>query len=114
DLYIKGYWHDWNSTYLELHNVLGGNGQPTGALTRIYDGEHWAFEDRGINALTQFHVSKAVTLVAGYDFQSYSGMDDVFLIAPQSERVHAPFAQAKLDLDLLGGGSIAAGVRHNI
>jgi vitamin B12 transporter len=48
--------------------------------------------------------------VAGYDFQKYNGMDDVFLIAPTSEHVHAPFAQVKFDSGLV---SLSAGVRHN-
>ena len=38
-------------------------------------------------------------------------MDAVFLIGSQSEEVHAPFAQIKLDT---GGLSLAAGVRHNM
>jgi outer membrane cobalamin receptor len=69
------------------------------------------FEDRGINVLGEYHVSDAVTIVGGYDFQKYDGMDAVFLIGAQSEEVHAPFAQIRLDA---GGLSLAAGVRHNM
>jgi vitamin B12 transporter len=52
-----------------------------------------------------------VTLAGGYDFQKYDGMDAVFLIGQQSEEVHAPFAQIRLDT---GGLSLAAGVRYNL
>lgn len=110
-LYIKGYWHDWDSTYLQLYNVLGPDGQPTGDITTIYDGQQWGYEDRGVNVLGEYHLTGTVALVAGYDFQKYNGMDDVFLIAPTSESVHAPFAQIKLDTGRL---NLAAGVRHNM
>jgi vitamin B12 transporter len=111
DIYIKGYWHDWDSTWTERHTILGANGRPTGALDTINDHDPWVFEDRGINVLAEYHVSDAVTLVGGYDFQKYDGMDAVFLIGQQSEEVHAPFAQLKIDT---GGLSLAAGVRHNM
>lgn len=110
-LYVKGYWHDWDSTYLQLYNNLGPDGQPDGTITTIFDGEMWGFEDRGINLLGEYRVADAVTLVAGYDFQKYNGYDEVFLIAPTSEEVHAPFAQVRLDTGAL---SLAAGVRHNM
>ena len=110
-LYVKGYWHDWDSTYLQLDNNLGPGGQPDGTIATIYDGQQWGFEDRGVNVLGEYRVAGAVTLVAGYDFQKYNGYDDVFLIAPTSEQVHAPFAQLRLDT---GGLSLAAGVRHNM
>ena len=111
DIYVKGYWHDWDSTWTERHNVLGPDGRPTGALDTINDRDPWVFEDRGINVLGEYHVGGAITLVGGYDFQKYDGMDAVFLIGEQSEEVHAPFAQVKLDT---GDLSLAAGVRHNM
>lgn len=110
-LYVKGYWHDWDSTYLQLYNNLGPDGQPDGTITTIYDGQQWGFEDRGVNLLGEYRLGDAVTLVAGYDYQTYNGYDEVFLIAPTSEQVHAPFAQVRLDS---GGLSLAAGVRHNM
>lgn len=111
DIYVKGYWHDWDSAIDRIHNVLGPDGQPSGALTIIAEDEKWSFEDRGINVLGEFRASENVAIVAGYDFQRYNGLDEVFLIAPQSESVHAPFAQLKLDF---GAASIAAGIRHNM
>lgn len=111
DIYVKGYWHDWDSTYLDLRPVLGLDGQPTGKVDTINNGEKWGFEDKGVNVLGEFQATENLALVAGYDFQTYGGMDDVFLIAPTSEEVHAPFAQVKFDM---GGLSLAAGVRHNM
>jgi vitamin B12 transporter len=110
-LYVKGYWHDWDSTFTEFDSVLDGNGQPTGALDTIDDHDPWVFEDRGINVLGEYNLSDAVSLVGGYDYQKYDGMDAVFLIGAQSEEVHAPFAQIKLET---GGLNLAAGVRHNM
>ncbi len=110
-LYVKGYFHDWDSTYLQLYNNLGPNGQPDGTIFTIYDGQHWGFRDRGVNLLGEYRVTDTVTLVGGYDFQKYNGFDDVFLIAPTSEQVHAPFAQVKFDSGAL---SLAAGIRHNM
>ncbi|MXO60296.1 TonB-dependent receptor [Altererythrobacter salegens] len=109
--YVKAYWHDWDSTYSEFENVLGADGLPTGSLITIDDHDPWVFEDRGINLLGEYKLADGVTVIGGYDYQKYDGMDAVFLIGSQSEEVHAPFAQVKLDL---GGLKLAAGVRHNM
>lgn len=111
NLYVKGYWHDWNSVVNRRNNVLGGNGQPTGATTVISDNERWEFEDRGINLMGEFEVSHNVTLIAGYDFQKYDALDEAFLIAPLSESVHAAFGQVNLDF---GPAHLSAGIRHNM
>lgn len=111
DLYVKGYWHDWDSRVNRTHNVLGTDGLPTGAVTVVADGEYWGFEDKGINVLGEYAFNESFSLVAGYDFQKYNGVDDVLLIAPNSEQVHAPFAQAKFNF---GNLSLAAGARHNM
>ena len=110
-LYVKGYWHDWDSDWTQINNNLGANGQPDGTFTVLNDRDPWTFEDRGVNALAEYQLTDAVTVVGGYDYQKYNGMDAVFLIGAQSEEVHAPFAQIKLDT---GGLNLAAGVRHNM
>lgn len=110
DIYVKGYWHDWDSTYLDLRPVLGPDGQPSGEIATINDGEKWGYDDKGVNVLGEFQATDNLAIVAGYDFQTYGGRDDVFLIAPTSEHVHAPFAQVKFDAGPL---SLAAGARHN-
>jgi vitamin B12 transporter len=110
-LFVKGYWHEWDSTYTQFDNILGVNGQPTGALDTIDDHDPWVYEDRGINVLGEFYASDALTVAAGYDYQKYDGMDAVFLIGQHAEEVHAPFAQVRLDM---GGVKLAAGIRHNM
>src|SRR5690606_28816014 len=93
DLYLKGYWHDWDSVWVELFNELGPDGLPTGTVSGFDAPGDWTFEDRGINFLAQYRATDALTVAAGYDFQKYDGMDDVFLIAPLTEDVHALFGQ---------------------
>jgi vitamin B12 transporter len=114
DVFVKGYWHDWDSTYLQQFNVLGPDGQPSGQVNTIFDGEKWGFTDRGVNVLAEYAIGGGVTLVGGYDFQRYNGVDEVFLIAPTAEDVHAPFAQVRFDLPVAGGLALAAGIRHNM
>ena len=111
-IYVKGYWHDWDSVVWHLNNVLGPDGQPTGATTPTYDnGARWQFEDRGVNVMSEFRASENLTVIAGYDFQKYDALDEAFLIAPLAESVSAPFAQVNLDL---GAARLSAGIRHNM
>src|SRR5205085_11241281 len=100
-----------DSTFTDFQNVLGANGQPTGALTTIDDRDPWQFEDLGANALAEYRLTDALSLVGGWDYQKYHGQDAVFLIGEHAEEVHAPFAQVKLDTGAL---NLAAGVRHNM
>ncbi len=114
DVFVKGYWHDWDSTFTRIDNVLGVDGLPTGALNTISDAAIWRFTDKGVNVLSQYAATSNLDILIGYDFQTYDGRDDEFLIGQQSESVHAPFGQARLNLDLLKGARLAAGVRHNM
>lgn len=111
NIFVKGYYHDWDSVVNRLNNVLGGDGLPTGATTVRQDNEIWAFEDKGVNVMGEFKASDNITLVAGYDFQTYSAVDESFLIGDMAESVHAPFAQVNLDF---GPAHLSAGVRHNM
>jgi outer membrane cobalamin receptor len=110
DLYLKGYYHDWDTVYLDLRPTVNPDGT-LGDIFTVFDGEMWGYDDMGANLLGEYRVSDSVALVGGYDFQTYKGYDEVFLIAPQREEVHAPFAQVKLDFGAL---SLAAGLRHNM
>ena len=112
--YLKGYWHNWDSHWTEIHNVIGANGQPTGGLDPVSEGDLWKFTDRGVNLLGEFALLDGVTGLLGYDFQKYDGRDDEFLIGAQTESVHAPFAQLRFDADILAGANVALGVRHNM
>ncbi|HXR52586.1 MAG TPA: TonB-dependent receptor plug domain-containing protein, partial [Steroidobacteraceae bacterium] len=86
-LYVKGYYHDWDTLYNEVDNVPGGGTEV------ISEDEFWGFEDYGANLLAKFTPGGALEYLAGWDYQHYSDEDQVFLIAPNAETVHAPFAQ---------------------
>ena len=109
DLFVKGYWHDWDSNFTRIDNDLENPGQ----LITISDRAIWEFEDYGLNVLGEYDLSDRTHLVGGLDHQSYNGRDDEFLIGEQSETVNAVFAQVRFDLDLLDGARIAVGGRHN-
>lgn len=110
NLYVKGYYHDWDTVYLDLRPTVNANGT-LGPVFTVFDGEMWGFDDLGLNVLGEYRLGENVALVGGYDFQTYRGYDEVFLIAPKREEVHAPFAQVKIDSGQL---SLAAGLRHNM
>ncbi len=109
DLYAKGYWHDWDSTFTRVDNDLA----VPGGLTTIYDHAIWQFEDTGLNVVGEVDLSDEATLLFGYDYQRYEGRDDVFLIGEQAESVNALFTQARFDFDVLDGLGFAVGARHN-
>ncbi|OYW44268.1 MAG: hypothetical protein B7Z08_02960 [Sphingomonadales bacterium 32-68-7] len=111
DLYVKGYYHDWDTVYLDIRPTVNNTTGALGPNFTVYDGEMWGYDDLGVNVLGEYRLNDTVAVVAGYDFQRYSGYDEVFLIAPSTESVSAPFAQLKLDT---GNLSLAAGVRHNM
>lgn len=106
---VKGYWHDWDSHYTTIENNL-----PLGTgTTTIDDNLFWGYEDKGVNALAKISPGGPLEYVVGYDFQQYSGRDEVLLIKPQEEEVNAVYAQVRTTNDLLKNGAFAAGVRYN-
>jgi vitamin B12 transporter len=107
--FAKGYYHWWDTRYTNIANTT----PPSGTLIVNDDNEYWGFKDYGVNLLGQYKVSDALTLLGGVDYQNYTGEDQVFLIAQQTEDVVAPFAQVRWDLDVLSGLKLAAGVRYN-
>ncbi|MDB5453386.1 MAG: TonB-dependent receptor for transport vitamin [Caulobacteraceae bacterium] len=106
-LFVKGYWHDWDSHYDEVDNVPGGG------TAHVSDDEFWGFWDYGVNAVAQVSVRPGVEAYLGYDLQNYWGRDDVLLIADRTERTQAVFAQLRLTPEVLPNTHLAAGVRHN-
>jgi vitamin B12 transporter len=63
--------------------------------------------------MTKLTPTRGVEYFAGYDFQNYSGQDDVLLIAPNTERVHALFGQVRTTPELSPRLTLAAGARYN-
>ncbi len=110
DVFVKGYYHTWDTIYTRYHNTV----PVSGTLIVNQDANYWGFEDYGINLLGQYQLSDSITILGGADYQNYGGTDEVFLIDDKTEDVIAPFAEVRWDLDVLSGLNLAAGVRHNI
>lgn len=106
---VKGYWHDWDSEYTTINNVIGSPGGQEVVDLNTY----WGYEDKGVNALAKITPGGPLEYVVGYDFQQYNGRDDVLLIEDQEEDVHAVFAQFRTSDDFIRNGNFAAGVRYN-
>jgi vitamin B12 transporter len=109
EFFFKGYYHQWDSWYSEERNVIDS----PGATVTISDEEFWGYKDSGANLLARLTPTRGVEYYAGYDFQRYSGQDDVLLIAPNNETVNAVFGQVRTTRDLLGRATLSAGVRFN-
>jgi outer membrane cobalamin receptor len=107
--FFKGYYHRWDSHYSEERNVIG---EP-GATEVVSDQEFWGYKDYGANLLAKLTPNRGLEYYAGYDFQNYSGEDEVLLIAPNTETVNAIFGQVQTNHDLIRNVSLAAGVRYN-
>jgi vitamin B12 transporter len=105
--FVKGYYHEWDSYYSETRNIIA---EP-GTIQVISDREFWGFEDYGLNFLSKFQLAENVETFLGYDFQKYGGSDEVLLIAPNSETVHAIFGQVRLTPTQ--NAVLAAGFRYN-
>jgi vitamin B12 transporter len=108
EFFLKGYYHRWDSGFSEQQNVAG-----SGQTRVISDDEFWGFKDYGANLLAKLTPTRGLEYLAGYDFQNYSGQDDVLLIAPNTERVHAVFGQVRTTRDMFSKGTAAFGLRYN-
>lgn len=108
-LRVKAYWHDWDTEYTTINNVVGSPGD----YDVRYRDTYWGYEDSGVNILGRFNFTNGFELLGGYDYQQYSGVDDVLLIEEQEEKVHALFGQVRTTDDLLENASFSAGVRYN-
>ncbi len=114
-LQVKGYWHDWDSNYTTIRNVLANGGAGPGVASQVVSDQNtfWGFWDSGINALAKFTPGGPFEYIVGYDFQKYSGRDDVLLIRQQDEEVNAPYLQIRSTDELLKNATFAVGVRYN-
>ena len=109
ELQVKGYWHDWDTTYTTINNVVGSPGQ----TVTVYEDTYWGYDDKGLNFLGKYDTGSGFEILGGYDYQTYSARDDVLLIEDQSEEVHAVFAQLRSTEDLIENGAFAIGARYN-
>jgi vitamin B12 transporter len=108
---VKGYWHDWDTRYTEILNDMTAP-YSDGRVT-VSDNLFWGFEDKGVNALAKFTPGGPFEYLAGYDFQQYSALDEVWRIEDTQEDVHAVFGQIRTTDDLIENGAFALGVRYN-
>lgn len=106
-VFVKGYWHDWDSHYDEVDNVPGGG------FDHVDDNEFWGFFDYGVNAVGKFTPTPGLETYLGYDLQIYGGRDDVLLIADRKEKTQAIFGQIVVTPELLARTHLALGVRYN-
>jgi vitamin B12 transporter len=109
EFFFKGYYHRWDSHYTEEQNVIGD----PGAINVVSDQDFWGYKDYGANLLAKLTPTRGLEYYAGYDFQNYSGQDDVLLIAPNTETVNAVFGQIRTTRDLLRNITLSAGARYN-
>ena len=109
DLYVKGYYHDWDTHYTTLFNSLTN----PGTIDLDSDNLFWGFNDQGINALMRLKLTKGFDYYVGYDFQKYGGRDEVLLIAPNSEKTSAFFGQVRTNDDWNEKLHLTAGLRRN-
>lgn len=107
--FLKGYFHDWKTAYVQIRNSL-----PDLQPQVIYPaGTFWGYRDWGGSAVVKLHLHPGLEYLLGYDFQNFSGSDDVLLIAPTSEQVHAGIFQVRTTDEISSKGRLAAGLRYN-
>ncbi|HEX4709263.1 TonB-dependent receptor [Phenylobacterium sp.] len=107
--YVKGYYHNWHTTYDTEYNDLA----KPGTIDVLYHDAFWGYKDYGVNVLGKLLLTKGVETYFGYDVQSYGGRDDVLVITQQDETTQAGFAQLRLTHDLIPNLNLAAGVRYS-
>lgn len=106
--FLKGYFHDWDTTYENIQNAPGGG------LRVVYPaGTYWGYQDYGVSALAKLRLHRGFEYQLGYDFQSFKGRDEVLLIDGKSEQVHAAIAQIRTTEELFERAHLSAGVRYN-
>jgi outer membrane cobalamin receptor len=109
-LFGKAYYHWWDSHYTEFDNVIGSPGE----LVDIENGGFWGYYDRGVNLMGKFQINSNFDGILGYDFQNYSGHDDVLVIQQQTESDNAVFAQVSTTPNLIDHTVLALGARYNV
>ena len=113
DLYVKAYWHDWDTEFTEIYNDIGPGGTLTG--TQSVDSDHlfWGFEDYGVTAVAEFRPGGSFEYSAGYDYQRFWGEDEVWLIEDKTETVQAIYGQVRTAESFLPNTNLAFGARYN-
>lgn len=113
DLYVKAYWHDWDTIYTEIFNDLNPDGSLAG--TQSVDSDHlfWGFEDYGVTGVVDIRTDGSFDYSVGYDYQRFWGEDEVWLIEDKTETAQALYGQIRTSREQLENSSLAFGVRYN-
>lgn len=107
--FLKGYYHNWKTAYVQILNDVN-----TGAPITVYPaGTYWGYQDYGGSALVKLHPHKGLEYLVGYDFQNFSGRDDVLLIGKTREQVHAGIFQVRTTDEISTRARAAIGLRYN-
>ena len=113
DIYVKGYYHKWDSYWTQRNNELDSNGDLTGNVLVVSDREFWGYDDYGLTAVADLRSNAVVDYSVGFEHQRFSGRDEVLLIANQTERVNAFFGQIRTSEEMMANTRLALGVRYN-
>ncbi|MEX2123545.1 MAG: TonB-dependent receptor [Woeseia sp.] len=113
DLYIKAYYHDWDTEWDDIVNELDSSGQLTGSQTVLFQDTFWGFEDHGLTASARIRTDHGFEYAVGYDYQRFRGSDDVWLIENKTETAQAVYGQVRTSDRLLPDTHLALGVRYN-
>jgi vitamin B12 transporter len=113
DLFVKGYFHSWDSHWTRFDNELDTSGNLTGNVITISNREFWGYEDYGLTAMARVRSESGLESAFGYARQEFSGRDDVLLIADRTESVDAFFGQIRAGENVFDKTSIAVGFRYN-
>lgn len=113
DVFVKAYYHKWNSHWTRIDNALDANGNLTGGTIEQSNAEFWGYRDYGLNAVARVSSGGSLEYAAGFEQQRFSGRDDVLLIADRTESVNAVFGQVRTAAGAIANTRLALGVRHN-
>ena len=112
-LYVKAYYHSWDTHYTRIYNELDDGGNLTGGFEVRNDASYWGYDDFGLNAMLKFRLNEGFEYILGFDHQNFSAEDEVWRIADLEETVNAAFFQIRTTPDLLENTAFALGVRRN-
>jgi vitamin B12 transporter len=112
-LFVKAYFHEWNTQYTRIYNELDADGNLTGGFVTRNDKSNWGYDDFGLNAMVKFNPGQGFEYIVGFDHQNFSAADEVWRIADLEETVNAAFVQFRTTPDLMEDTALALGIRHN-
>jgi len=113
DLFIKGYYHDWDTEWDHITNDLDGNGDLTGTQSTLFLDTFWGFEDYGVTASARIRTDGPFEYAVGYDYQNFWGDDEVWMIRDKTETAQAVYGQIRTSDTLFENTNIALGARYN-